>query len=470
VTDEGIADWTAARIAGRVAAREVSALAVTEAHLARIARVNPAVNAICTLAADQARDAARILDADLAAGRDAGALAGVPVGIKDVIPTAGIRTTYGSALYADHVPTEDALIVRRLKAAGAIVIGKTNTPEFAAGANTVNAVFGATRNPWNLALSASGSTGGGAAALASGMIALADGTDLGGSLRTPAAFCGVVGLRPSLGLVPPDPSAVPWQTLSVAGPMARTVGDLALMLNAIAGPSSASPFAAPGAARDFVAAADSGIREGLRVAFCADVPRIGVDPEVEDGCRRAAFGLRAAGAVVDEIDLDLAFARQAFHRLRGQLMVDSHLDRLDDVDRLNQNLSGNIRMGLAQSPREVAEGERGRAQVFEAFRALFERFDILLTPTAPVQPFPVEQSHPTEINGRRLETYIDWVAPTFVVTLAGLPAISVPCGKSRSGMPIGIQVVGPRWGEERALAVSAVIESQHPIGPPPLAA
>jgi amidase len=468
VTDNEIVDWTAARIADGVARREVSALAVTEAHLARIARVNPAINAICTLAADRARVDAQILDDRLAAGQPVGALAGVPIGIKDVIPTAGIRTTFGSALYADHVPTEDAPIVGRLKAAGAIVIGKTNTPEFAAGANTVNAVFGATRNPWNLALSAGGSTGGGAAALASGMIALADGTDLGGSLRTPAAFCGVVGMRPSVGLVPPDPSTVPWQTLSVAGPMARTVGDVALMLNAIAGSSPVSPFAAPGDARDFVAATSTGIRAGLRVAFCPDLPRIGVDREVEVACHGAALELRAAGAVVDEIDLDLALARDAFLRLRGQLMVNTHLDRLDTIDLLNQNLAGNIRMGLAQSPREVAMGEQGRAQVFEMFRVLFERFDVLLTPTAPVQPFPVEQNYPTEINGLHLESYIDWVAPTFVVSLAGLPAISVPCGMTNGGLPIGVQVVAPRWGEERALAVAAVIEAQHPIGRPPL--
>ena len=204
--------------------------------------------------------AARALDDDLAAGRPVGPLAGVPLGIKDIVPTAGIRTTYGSPLYADYVPMHDALHVQRLKAAGAIVVGKTNTPEFAAGANTFNAVFGATRNPWNTALSASGSTGGGAAALAAGMIALSDGTDLGGSLRTPAAFCGVVGLRPSVGLVPRDPTASPWQTLSVAGPMARTVADAALMLQALAGPHPLSVFAAPVEGRDFVAAARAGLR------------------------------------------------------------------------------------------------------------------------------------------------------------------------------------------------------------------
>jgi amidase len=468
LVDETIVEWTATEIARRVRAREVSALGVVEAHLARIGRVNPTINAICTLVAERALDTARTIDDDIANGRPLGPLAGVPVGIKDVVPTAGIRTTYGSTLYADHVPSQDAEVVRRIKAAGGIIIGKTNTPEFAAGANTFNAVFGATRNPWNPALSASGSTGGGAAALASGMIALADGSDLGGSLRTPAAFCGVVGMRPSVGLVPSYPATSPWQTLSVSGPMARNVADLALLLQAIAGPHPGSPFAVPVEDRDFVAATRTGVRGGLRVAYCTDLARIGVDAEVERLCRQAAFDLQHLGAVVEEVDLDLSLARQAFLQLRGQLMVDRHLDKLDKLDRLGPNLAGNIRAGLAQSPRDVALGNQGRARVTEAFRRLFERFDAVLTPTAPVPPFPVEQNHPTEINGRKLRTYIDWVAPTFVVTLAGLPAISVPCGRTASELPVGIQVVGPRWGEEQALALAAVIESRHPIGAPPL--
>jgi amidase len=470
MTDTNITQTDAMEIARRVRSREISPVAVIEAHLQAIERANPTINAICTLAADRALEAARRLDADLAAGRPAGPLAGVPVGIKDVTPTAGIRTTFGSALYADHVPAEDALVVQRLKAAGAIVIGKTNTPEFAAGANTYNALFGATRNPWNPALSASGSTGGGAAGLRCGMFALAEGSDLGGSLRTPAAFCGVVGLRPSPGLVPKYPTAAPWATLGVAGPMARNVADLALMLQAMAGPSPHSPLVVPVDGRDFVAAARGGLRRGLRVAYCPDVARIGVDAEIEDRCRRAARELEAAGAIVEEIELDLSFARSAFLQLRGQLMVTNHLDRLGKIDKLNPNLAGNIRAGLAQSPRDVALGERGRAQVFETFRQFFERHDVLLTPCTAVPPFPVERNYPETIDGRTMETYIDWVAPTFLVTLAGLPAISVPCGFTSAALPVGLQIVGPRWGEEIVLGTAKAVEDAHPVGFPTLAA
>ncbi|HEX9463846.1 MAG TPA: amidase family protein [Alphaproteobacteria bacterium] len=467
-TVDDITKLGAAEIARRVRAREISPVAVVEAHLAAIERTNPLVNAVVTLAADHALDTARKLEADLAAGRPVGPLAGVPVGIKDLTATAGIRTTYGATLYADNVPAEDALVVQRLKAAGAIVIGKTNTSEFGAGAHTFNAVFGATRNPWNPALSASGSTGGGAAGLRCGMFAIAEGTDFGGSLRTPAAFCGVVGIRPSPGLVPRYPNPTPWDILSVAGPMARSVADMALALQAMAGPSPYSPLVVPMEGRDFVAAASAGIKPGLRVAYCADPAKIGVDHELERICREAAFQLQDAGASVEETDLDLSIGRSAFIQLRAQAQLTRHLHHLGKLDKLGSNIAGNIRLGLSQSPRDLALGEQGQAQIFHAFRRFFERYDCLLTPCTAVGPFPVEQNHPDSINGQPLKTYIDWVAHTFVVTLAGLPAISVPCGFTAANLPVGLQVVGPRWGEEVAFGVAKAVEDAHPVGFPSL--
>src|SRR4026209_2022386 len=267
---------SATEIARRVTARELSTVEVVEAALERVEALNPRFNAIVTLN-PHALDDAHALERRLAAGDRAGALAGVPVGIKDVTEVAGLRTTFGSPLYRDHVPAEDAVVVQRLRAADAIILGKTNTPEFAAGGNTWNDVFGRTRNPWNPSRSAGGSTGGGAVGLATGMIALGEGTELGGSLRVPASFCGVVGLRPSPGLVPTHPSDLVWDTLQVSGPMARSAEDVALMLQAIAGPSPFSPLRQPTAGRDFVGAVRSGPRRRLRLAYCPDIAGIGVD-------------------------------------------------------------------------------------------------------------------------------------------------------------------------------------------------
>lgn len=465
MADLSVVKLSAVEMASRIRTRELSPVAVLEAHLAAIEQVNPKLNAICTLAADQAMATAQKLEADLARGAEPGLLAGLPVGTKDVVDTAGIRTTYGCPLFKDHVPQVDALIVQRIKQAGGVIVGKTNVPEFAAGANTYNPIFGATRNPWNPALSASGSTGGGAAGLASRMFALADGSDLGGSLRTPAAFCGVVGLRPTPGLVPRYPDKLPFEQLSVLGPMARNVADVALFLQAMAGPSPLAPIHQPIAGRDFQAASRPGQVRGLRIAYCPDVAGIGVDPGVEAACRKAAFALRDAGAIVEEIEFDLAYARKAFIQLRGQLMINSHLDLLDRVDQLGPNLAGNLRLGLAQSPRDVAQGERGRMRVLEQFRGLFARFDALATSSAPVSPFPVEQNYPETIAGKRMETYIDWVAPTFVITMGAIPAISVPCGLA-SELPVGLQIAAPSGCEERVLALAAQVELDQPMPMP----
>ena len=468
MADLGLTELPAREIARRVNARQVSPVAVVEAHLAAIARRNATINAVVTLAADEALATARALERRLGEGQSGGRLAGVPLGVKDTHLTKGLRTTFGAPLMKDHVPTADSLIVARCRAAGAIVIGKTNVPEFALGANTVNAIFGATGNPWNATLSASGSTGGGAAGLATRMFALATGSDLGGSLRTPAAFCGVVGLRPSPGLVPRVPTALPWATLSVDGPMARDVADLALMLQAIAGPHPDEPNVVPVAGRDFVAAAAAGAKPGLRIGYVPDITGIGIDPDIERVCRATAFRLRERGCVVEEAALDLSPGRRAFIQLRGQLIVAAHADKLDKLDRLGPNIASNIRLGLAQSPVDIAQGELGRGEVLRRVNAFFARYDRLLTPCVPVPPFPHAQLYPETIAGRRMETYIDWVAPTFVITLTGLPALAVPAGLDASGLPVGLQVVAPRWDEEGALALGAEVERVAAMPRPPL--
>jgi amidase len=449
-----------------MAGGELSPVDVLDACLEQIDRHNGSINAVVTLD-ESAREQARELERRLAAGEDPGPLCGLPVGIKDITPVAGVRTTYGSPLYADHVPDEDALVVRRLRAAGAVILGKTNTPEFAAGGNTFNEVFGCTRNPWDPELSAGGSTGGGAAALATGMIALAEGTDLGGSLRVPASFCGVVGLRPSPGLVPTVPSDWAADDLSVTGPMGRTVADVALMLQAVWGPVPKSPLSRHDAGRDFVGAVERGPAEGLRLAYAPDVAGLGTDPGLERVCREAAESLSGTGVQVEGIELDLSAGFDAFLTLRGRWMVEHHRSRVGRLDELGPNLAGNIRAGLALGSGEVEAAERARVDLRRTMRGVFERYDYLLTPCVPVPPFPVGQDYPETIGGRKMATYIEWIAPTFVLTLTSLPIACVPAGLDSNGLPVGIQVVGPPMGEESVLALARRIEELRPIGRPP---
>ena len=464
---EDLADRSGTELARLVRSREVSPVEVVEACLARVERYNPAVNAVVTLN-PRALDDAGDLELRLVRGEEVGLLAGLPVGIKDVTPVAGLRTTYGSALYRDYVPTEDALVVRRLRDAGAVILGKTNCPEFAAGGNTFNEVFGRTRNPWDPTRSAGGSTGGGAAGLVTGMIALAEGTDLGGSLRIPASFCGVVGLRPSVGLVPTYPADWAWDTLQVEGPVARTAKDVALMLQAVTGPSALSPVSQPTAGRNFVAAAARGLPQGLRVAYCPDVAGIGIDPAIEQVCRRAAVGLGELGVEVDEIELDLSFGRKAFLALRGLWFVAQMFPRMDQLDRFGANVAGNIRAGLDTTTRDLGAAEAARGRMWHLFREFFGKFDHLLTPCMAVPPFPVDQNYPETVAGKKMETYVDWIAPTFVLSLTGLPVASVPCGLDPDGLPVGLQIVGKPFGEEALLALAAQVEALHPIGRPPL--
>jgi amidase len=457
----------ARELAALIRARKLSPVELLDAHLAVIERLNPRLNAFVTLVPEQARAAAQAAEAAVAGGGPLGPLHGLPVAIKDVTLTAGIRTTYASPLYRDFVPDEDAEAVGRLKQAGAIALGKTNTPEFAAGANTVNELFGATRNPWNPALSAAGSSGGSAVAVATGMVPIAQGTDFGGSIRLPAAFCGVAGIRVTPGVIPNHPVALGWDPGQVVGPLCRTVEDVALMLDAMVGFSRRSPISvAPPWSSALTAVDDANDAAGLRVAYVSDIAGIGVDPEVDAICRRAALALRDAGAMVEEIAFDASAGRDPYMIWRGAWMVGQQYHNLERLTSLGANLRRNVEAGFEVSTRDLAAAERGRIAVFHRFRTLFDRFDALLTPVAPVKPFPVEMNFPTEINGRKLENYIDWIAPTFLVTLVSLPAASVPAGLTEDRLPVGLQIVAPRFEGPRILSIAKLVQQMNPIGWP----
>ena len=446
-------------------ARRVSPLEVMQALLARIDAVNPTVNAIVTLARDAALWNARRATAALKRGTASlPQLFGVPVAIKDVTPTAGIRTTQGSKLFEDHVPDEDALVVQRLRGAGAIVLGKSNTPEFAFGPNTVNTVFGATRNPWDLTRTAGGSSGGSAAALATGMCPLAEGTDLGGSLRGPAAFCGVVGFRTTPGLIPRHPSVLAWDSYSVEGPMARTVGDAALMLSVMAGPDDRAPLSYDVDPRQFTAAVRAPSVKGWRVAWTVDLGGLVlVDDEVRAIVEQAVSVFRALGARVEAACPDMRDVPEIVRLTRGLLMVARHADRLVEHRAVLQaGLVENTEAGLALSPREIAEGELLRSRQWQRVREFLEPRDVWLTPTMAVPAFPIEHPHILEVNGRPVGKAMQRSHLTYAFSVLGLPAISIPCGFTRAGLPVGLQIVGKRRGEVAVLRAAAAFEAARP--------
>jgi amidase len=465
MTDEEICFAQASELVSLIRRRKVSPLEVVRAVLARIEKVNPVLNAYCTVAAEQALAAARRATAAVGRkGAKLGPLHGVPVSIKDLTATKGIRTTWGSKIYEHHVPDADALVVERLKAAGAIVIGKTNTPEFGAGANTFNAVFGATRNPWNPTLTSGGSTGGGAVALATGMGPLAQGSDLGGSLRLPAAFCGVVGFRTSPGCVPVWPVATAWDTLSVQGPMARTVTDVALMLSTIVGPDPRVPISYPVDARALLAAVRRPSVKGLRIAWGGDLGITPLDHEVRRVAEASLDVFRTLGARVEAAHPDFAEVGEIVRTSRGASMAARHHDRLAQWKPVMQdNLVRNIEQGLALTPVEIGQGERLRTDLFHRVRVFMERHDLIVTPTAAVPPFPVEMtSGPREINGVAMTHYIQWALLTYAFTVINAPAISVPCGFTRDGLPVGLQIAG-RWRDEPGvLRAAAAFERATP--------
>ena len=451
---------TARAMADAVRRREISARELLELHLARIAERNPQLNAIVSLDEERARAGAAEADAATARGDAAGPLHGLPFAFKDTHDVAGWRTTYGSPLFADHVPDTDDLVVARIRAAGAVPIGRTNVPEFAAGSHTFNPVFGTTLNPVDPTRSAGGSSGGAACALRAGMVPLADGSDMGGSLRNPASFCGVVGLRPSLGRVPSWPTDNLWETTGTSGPLARDVGDLALLLSVLAGPDPRVPtaLADPGTA---FAPPVSGELRGLRVALSPDLGGLlEVDREVVGVVEQAGARFAAAGAHVVPAHPDLAEAEDTFRTLRAWLFQAAFGELLaahpDDV---KTSLADNIRAGEDLTGADVARAYAGRTALTERMRGFFESYDVLVLPTSQVPPFPADQEYPATINGRAMTTYLDWMRSCYVITVTGCPAISVPAGHTTDGLPVGVQIVAPFGADRRLLEVAAAFET-----------
>jgi amidase len=468
MVDVALTRKSARDLAVLIRRRAISPVDLLDACLAVIEALNPKLNAIVTLAADEARKAARLAEDAVASGDVVGPLHGLPMAIKDVTPTAGIRTTFASPLYKNFVPTEDAEVVRRLKSAGAIVLAKTNTPEFACGANTNNALFGPTRNPWNPDFSPAGSSGGSAVAAATGMVPLAQGTDFGCSIRIPAAFCGIVGIRPTPGLTPNDPMPLAWDPGQVHGALARDAEDAALMLDALVGFSRLSPISVAPPWKSALAEVERrSDAANLRIAYVSDIAGIGVDAEIDGICRAAAHRLGEAGARVEEIKFDVGDGRESYQTWRGLWMVGQQYERLDRLEQFGKNLKGNVEAGLKVTALDLAAAERKRLEVFHRFRDLFERFDILLTPAAPVKPYPLELNFPDEINGQKFENYIDWIAPAFLITLVSLPAATAPAGLTRDTLPVGMQIVAPRFEEPLILGIAKLIHRSSGVGSPP---
>ncbi|HEU0286894.1 MAG TPA: amidase [Nocardioidaceae bacterium] len=457
---------------GAIAAGRLSARELLDLQLARIEQVNPVVNAIVSLDPDRARAAAAEADERQARGEPLGPLHGLPFAFKDTHEVAGWRTTFGSPLMADHVSGRDDLVVERIRAAGVVPIGKTNVPEWAAGSHTFNPIFGTTRNPYDPSRSAGGSSGGAAAALASGMVALADGSDMGGSLRNPASFCNVVGLRPSLGRVPAWPTTNLWETTGVTGPMARTVDDLALLLSVIAGPDPRVPTASETPGPAFAPPLTGDLR-GLRVAHTVDLGgAFDVDRQVREVVDAQAAVLADAGAVVTEAYPDLVRAEETFRTLRAWLFQDAFGDLLaKQPDGFKPALADNIRAGADLTGRDIARAYTNRTRLGERIGRFFESYDLLVMPVSQVPPFSAEIEYPTEIEGRPQRSYLDWMRSAYFITVTGCPAISMPAGFTSEGWPVGLQLVGPAGSERRLLEIAAAYERLTDAGRvrPPLA-
>ena len=418
------------------------------------------MNAIVTLAADQAREQALLADEAVARGEFLGPLHGLPIAHKDLAGTRGMRTTFGSPIFKDYVPNFSTLLVERVQRAGAITIGKTNTPEFGAGSQTFNPVFGATRNPWDLSKTCGGSSGGAAVALACGMLPIADGSDFGGSLRNPASFCSVVGFRPSPGRVPNVPSQNAWSPLSVVGPMARNVQDVALFLSAIAGADARAPLSIHEPGARFAGPLDRDCR-GLRIAWCASFASLPFDPRVSEVVNAQRQTFEALGCITEDADPDFSGADEAFKTLRALSFYQQYNSLLGQ--QMKRTVVDEIERGARLMGPEIARAETLRSQLFARMGEFMTRYDFLVLPVVQVPPFDIEQEYVTEIAGQRMESYVDWMRSCYFISMTALPAISVPAGFTPEGLPVGLQIVGRHHDDWGVLQIAYAYEQANGI-------
>ena len=447
-------------------ARDVSPVELLKSCLARIEDVNGVVNAITAMDVARATREAAEAERAFAKGGDVPSLTGLPVGIKDLNVTAGLRTTYGSLLHADDVPIKDEAMVARLRRAGAIILAKTNTPEFGSGSNTDNKVFGPTRNPYNVARTPGGSSGGSAAALATGMLPLAHGSDTGGSLRNPATWCGVVGFRPTPGLVARENRTLNYTHFSVQGPMGRCVADASLMLAGLAGDDARDVLAAPCDAQSFIELPSVDL-SGLRVAWSTDFGGTApIDHSIRDSFGAVIQEMAPWFGVCEHRDPDFTAARDVFWTLRCVYYLASHEARVaEHRDVLSPNIISNVEAGHAMSLADVAHAERAWSKLYADFEAFFEDIDLLIVPGNAVSPFMIADGIPKSVGGKPMQNYVDASLIRSALTLTGHPVIAVPTGRDSVGMPFGVQIVGRRRGDLDLLAAAAALEAEIKIRP-----
>lgn len=453
-----LCDLTAVELRRLIGARQISPVELLESCIARIARVNPRLNAVTATCYERARAEAREAEARVRRGDDLGVLEGLPLGVKDLNETEGLRTTWGSPIWSDHVPARDERMVAACRAAGAIVVGKTNVPEFGAGANTTNAVYGPTRNPFDTARICGGSSGGSAVALAASMLPICTGSDTGGSLRTPAALCGVVGFRVSPGTVPTERRPLGWTNISVQGPMGRNVADTALLLAAQIRSEGADPLAR-GVDPALLRHPEPADLAALRVAVSPDLGFAIVDRRIRDAFddRIARIGGWFRACVRQ--DPDMAEADETFEVIRAQNSLAAHHENYRARRHLlGPNIVANVEQGLAQSALDVARAHARQTRIFRGFQEFFRAHDVLICPSVTVPPFEIERLYPEEIDGTKMRTYFHWLALAYGVTLTGHPAISIPCGLEPTGTPMHLQIVGPRGGDAKVLSVALALE------------